>query len=98
MCTSPLRAYRVSGTHADEAGTVTTAKDTRPHQLYPVPVRFCSSRRVSHKGPPSIKTPPLWAASENRTVRSLLSGGQPVLVEFQEVVGRRQQPPLGQHG
>jgi hypothetical protein len=39
-----------------------------------------------------------WAAVENRTPGSLLGGGQLVLVEFQEVVGGRQQPPLGQHG
>jgi hypothetical protein len=50
------------------------------------------------KSAPCTKTPPKWAASENQHRRFSLSDGQPVLVEFQEVVGGRQQPPLGQHG
>jgi hypothetical protein len=46
MCTSPLRAYRVSGTHVDEAGTVTTGEGYASPPAVPVPVCSCLSREA----------------------------------------------------
>jgi hypothetical protein len=78
-------------------GTVRRAASAQPYRTR-IHLLLLIAEGVAQSSRQALKRRPEWAADENRTPDCLLSGGQPVLVEFQEVVSGRQQAPLGQHG